>query len=659
MRVFITPPLIGLLASLSLLAAAEPQPAPHMLGEMFQSTVWTIHLTFTPEQWKAIEPEKPAGMFGPGRPPGTLPPPPTTAPAGGPPREFGPSTFLAPVFLRDGDQDHDGRLSREEFMALGRKWFAAWDKTGAGHISGDQLRDGLNVTFAPPQGMGPPGFGNAPDRSMFQGRDGERNGLASTMGIEFKFVHADLEFQGQVIKDVGVRYKGNGTWLQSQGSMKRSLKVDLDHFASDQHLAGVAKFNLHSCVTDASLMNEVLAYRLYRDAGVPAARTAYARVYVTVPGQHERKFAGLYSLVENVDAMFIHRRFEGKKGVLFKPVTPSLFTDLGDDWAKYQQAYDPRSSPSKRQIKRVIDFARLVSKADDTEFAATAGKYLDLDELSRFMATTVWLSTLDSILTTGQNYYVWLNPQTDKFQFIPWDLDHAFGQFYPMGTQEQRENLSILKPWTGNNRFLERLFKMEAFKQLYLARLREFSTTIFKPERFHQQVDALAKLLRPAVEEESAEKLARFDKVVAGEPAPMAGVPGPFVMPSPKPIKGFVIARAQSVVDQLEGRKQGSIIGGFGFGPPPGPGGPNPVTRPAAPANFGPGRFLAPALMAAHDTNKDGQLGRDEFLESFGKWFDAWNTDHSGALSEDQLRAGIDKALMPRAPTGPQPSTPR
>jgi hypothetical protein len=63
-----------------------------------------------------------------------------------------------------------------------------------------------------------------------QGPEGARNGLASAAGIEFNYVHADLDFAGQFLKDVAVRYKGNGTWMQSRGSLKRSLKVDLNHF---------------------------------------------------------------------------------------------------------------------------------------------------------------------------------------------------------------------------------------------------------------------------------------------------------------------------------------------------------------------------------------------------------------------------------------------
>jgi spore coat protein CotH len=43
----------------------------------------------------------------------------------------------------------------------------------------------------------------------------------------------------------------------------------------------------------------------------------------------------------------------------------------------------------------------------------------------------------------GQNFYVYLHPETHKFEFIPWDLDHSFGQFPMGGTQEEREQLSI------------------------------------------------------------------------------------------------------------------------------------------------------------------------------------------------------------------------
>jgi hypothetical protein len=226
------------------------------------------------------------------------------------------------------------------------------------------------------------------------------------------------------------------------------------------------------------------------------------------------------------------------------------------------------------------------------------------------------------------------------------------------GSQEQRENLSINRPWRGENRFLERLFKVESFKKLYLAHLSEFSETIFKPKRFHKQVDELAAALRPAVKDESEFKLERFDKVVAGEavePARFGGGGGPGndgpqrrggdqgpVMrmggfgQSVKPIKGFVDARAKSVADQLAGKSEGLALND-GRGGPGGPGGPG----------AGLAQAFASVFMNAFDANHDGQLTHDEFVAGFDKWFTNWNFDKTGQLTEAQLKAGISQDLIP------------
>jgi spore coat protein H len=215
-------------------------------------------------------------------------------------------------------------------------------------------------------------------------------------------------------------------------------------------------------------------------------------------------------------------------------------------------------------------------------------------------------------------------------------------------------------------------FKVESFKKLYIAHLSEFSETIFKPKRFHKQVEELAAALRPAVRDESEFKLERFNKVVAGEsvepvrfggggpggPAndgpqrrggdqgggPVAGGGGPGgggmrmggFGQSVKPIKGFVDARAQSVADQLAGKSEGMALND-GRGGPGGPGGPG----------AGLAQAFASVFMNAFDANHDGQLTRDEFVAGFDRWFTNWNFDKTGQLTEAQLKAGIAQDLIP------------
>lgn len=619
------------------------------------TNVWTVHLKFTPDQWEAMEPKggaNPFGGFGGGGP----------RPGPGGRGGFSVAMLLSPAFLSQGDTNRDDRLSRAEFAALAQKWFQAWDTNQTGKLDADQIRAGLNAAGNsragnPPaaRGRGGPGRG-----MMLQGPEGKRNGLASAMGIEFVYVHADLEFEGRLLRDVAVRYKGNGTFLESRGSLKRSLKVDLNHYVKGQGLGEVTKLTLQNNVTDASLMNEVLAYRLYRDAGVPTPRTSYAKVFITVPGKFERQYFGLYSISENVGKQFAARHFGTKKGAIFKPVTPALFNDLGPNWAQYNQTYDPKTQLFDEQKKRVMELCRLVTEASDTEFAARIGQYLDLPEFARYLAVTVYLTDLDGILGPGQNFYLHLHPKTQLFQFIPWDQDHSWGQFN-RASQEQREQLSILHPWQGENIFLERMVKVEAFKKLYLARMEEFSQTIFAPERFARQVDELAAIIRPAVQEESAAKLERFDQAVAGEILTGGGF-GPFGGSGIKPIKPFTVVRTKSVRDQVAGRSEGLVAGGFGFpggrgggpgggppqgGGPGGPGGPGGRDGRGGRGGFGPGMIFAEPLLKALDEDKDSTVTRDEFTQGLGRLFEAWNTDKSGSLTEQQLRSGIEKDLSP------------
>ena len=433
----------------------------------------------------------------------------------------------------------------------------------------------VNLTFAPEQWQAmEPKQGPRPARpfgagGMLLGPEGGRNGILAAFGTQFEYVHAALEFGTNRFADVGVRYKGNGTFMTSQNSLKRSLKIGLNHFVKGQKLAGMSQLNLHNSVRDPSFMNESVAYRLFRDGGVPASRTAYARVFVTVPGKYDRKYFGLYDLVEDVSPAFVKERFGTSKGALLKPVTPGLFSDLGDDWKNYNQTYDPKADVSDQDKQRLIAFSKIVSTAGDAEFATKLPEYVDLDHFARYMALTSWLCDLDGILGVGQNYYLWLHPETRKFLFIAWDQDQTFGQFPRGSTEEQRENLSIQKPWAGPNRFLERVFQTDAFKRAYLARLQEFNGSILKPDRLSRQVDELAAVLRAPVGEESPERLAELNRAVAGEKVTTYLGPIAFGAQLVKPIKSFVEARSQSVSDQLAGKSQGEVLSS-GFGPPGG-----------------------------------------------------------------------------------------
>src|SRR5688500_10502252 len=312
--------------------------------------------------------------------------------------------------------------------------------------------------------------------SRFLGPPGGRNGVAARQGIEFDYVRATLRIDDWTFRDVAVRYKGNGSFLRATraGSDKISLKVDLNKHVKGQRLAGLTTINLQNNITHAGWMNEVLAYRLDRDAGALAPRTAYAQVYLHIEGQDRPRYLGLYSISENVDENFFEERFGTRKGAILKPSTQELFTDWGPDWSAYDQAYDPKTDLTDAQKERIIALGRLVSASADEEFAAAIGDYVDLDDFARYFAVLAWLANHDSLLQNGQNFYTYLHPDTNRMHFIAWDQDFSFGN-----GRNYSAGWSIHTPWNGNNRFLSRVYAVDAFRSKYLARMAEFSERLF------------------------------------------------------------------------------------------------------------------------------------------------------------------------------------
>ena len=91
-------------------------------------------------------------------------------------------------------------------------------------------------------------------------------------------------------------------------------------------------------------MNEVLAFRLYRDAGVPAPRTAYAQVYVSIPSGDRRGISASTASSRTWTRTSWNRASRWPADHL-KPATTIPFRFVTRNWADYNQMYDPKTTP--------------------------------------------------------------------------------------------------------------------------------------------------------------------------------------------------------------------------------------------------------------------------------------------------------------------------
>lgn len=429
----------------------------------------------------------------------------------------------------------------------------------------------LSLTAAEYSAMQPTGgfgFPGAPPAPKVEPKPGEprRETHRSAFGMEFPWVEASLTVDDKTLPKVGLRYKGNSTYMASSRNLKRSLKIDLDRHDEAGRFHGLKSLTLHCGVHDPSKAREALAYAVYRAAGVPAPRTAFTEVALTVPGKYDKEHVGLYTLVETVDKNFLKIHYSNNDGLLMKPERIRGLDHLGDNWDRYKDTYQPKRDATKEEIKRVIDFTRLVNGAPDADFNREIVNYLDIDAFLRYMAATAIVANLDSFFTLGHNYCLYLHPETNKFHFIPWDVDLALGNFPLFGTPEQQMDLNLSKPY-AQNRLADRLLANKAFAEQYQAVLKDLVPKCFDKEKLLGEIALIEKVIKPLTEKEAKAVAARKENAGGFGFGPPGGA---FGRPPPD-LSTFVAKRSESIAAQLAGKSKGYTPTGFGFAPPPAP----------------------------------------------------------------------------------------
>ena len=471
------------------------------------------------------------------------------------------------------------------------------------------------AAMQPPIPAGGPGV---PPPAPGPKKPGERASERNLFGLEFPWARGAVTVEGKSFPDVGIRYDGNVSYMASAAGLKRPFLIDLDRSAPGG-FHGQHALQLQSGALDPAKAREALAFALFREALVPAPRTALAEATLSVPGEHQKAYLGLYTLVEPVDRAFLKDRFGVDTGLLVRPRGLRGLDFLGDDWEKYRGPYRPLTEPTPAQAKRLIEFVRLVQQGDDERFRNQIASYLDVDKFLRFMAVQALIANADGFFTLGYNYSLYLDPNTNRFVFIPGEQELAFANFLMMGTADQLMDMSIVRPYDGQNRLADRLLAMKDVSESHRKIVKELATTVFRKERLLAGVAAYEAATKAILEREAAARAER------AEPPAGFGPPG---APSAPSLRTFVEKRSLSIADQLAGKREG-YRPRFNFGPPGRGAPPKPVDDRSigevvqAPPGFRVSLFAAPprvsypvALSVAPDgavyvaVDEQGSLGR-------------------------------------------------
>lgn len=300
---------------------------------------------------------------------------------------------------------------------------------------------------------------------------------------DYTYFKGDVWIDGTKIESVGIRKKG---FLGSNDTERPSLKIKFDEYEKQSPVIGMDRLTLNNNKQDRSQVSQLLTYRVFRDAGIPAPKTGYAAV--TVNGT----FLGLYTNVESIKKPFLRDHFANAGGHLyeiqltdFHPLALNAIEDKGNSKGKNDRAY-------------VRSLAELLAQDGELKLDELDA-IIDLDQFIRYWAIESLLGFWDGYAANQNNVYVYFDPDSGKGYFIPWGADWAFTENGPFGRRGNQSSAVYAQSILTN-----RLYHHPAIPSRYQTAMESILTDTWNEEELLSEIDR--------VEELVADHLHRFQR---------------------------------------------------------------------------------------------------------------------------------------------------
>jgi spore coat protein CotH len=227
----------------------------------------------------------------------------------------------------------------------------------------------------------------------------------------------------ETIDSVGFRLRGN----TSRYSAKKSFKVSLNTFIRGQKFHGVEKINLNGEHNDPGMSRALLSWYLFREAGVPGSRANHVRLYIN------NEYRGLYINVEHIDEEFVDLRYGNNNGNLYKCLWPADLVYRGTDPDQYKydndgrRAYELKTNEETDDYSDLAHFIGILNNTTTDIFPFELNRVFNINAYLKYLAVEILAGHWDAYSYNKNNYYLYFNEGTRKFEFIPYDPDNTFG----------------------------------------------------------------------------------------------------------------------------------------------------------------------------------------------------------------------------------------
>lgn len=360
--------------------------------------------------------------------------------------------------------------------------------------------------------------------------------------------HARFIFDNGTIRDtmenVGFRLRGN----TSRSSQKKSFKVSFNTYESGRKYHGLEKMNLNGEHNDPTISRAKFCWELYRQAGIPASRANHVELYIN------GDFFGLYVNVEHIDEVFVKKRFNNNNGNLYKCLWPADLAykgqnpDLYKETAGSRRTYDLKINTAADDYSDLATFIDILNRTSLSSLPCELEKVFDVNSYLKVMAMDILTANWDGPIFNKNNFYLYHNTLTDKFVYIPYDLDNTFG----IDWFQIDWGIRNIYQWGNDTEarpIYERILQVPMYRARFSYFINEYAQQLLHPHTLFPYIDSVKTQITPSAANDTYRTLdygftllefqQAFDQALSANHLPYG-------------IKDFVTARQSGVSRQVQ-----------------------------------------------------------------------------------------------------------
>lgn len=314
-------------------------------------------------------------------------------------------------------------------------------------------------------------------------------------------IYSDYHYQATFVFDngtvrdtlthVGFRLRGN----TSRKASKKSFKVSFNEYMDGQDYYGLEKMNLNGEHNDPSISRSKLCFDLLRYMEVPASRANHVRLYIN------GNYFGLYANVEHIDEEFTQSRF-GSKGNLYKCFYGANLAYRGAAAGNYKLSYYELKKPfGSTDYQDLATFIDVLNNTADNKFGCALENVFNVNSYLKCVAMDVLTGNWDGPNYNMNNFYLYHNPRTNLFEYIPYDLDNTLGIDFVGRDWSDRDVYTWSKGNTGRPLF-DKIIARPRYRAKFTAILRNTMDEYFNPATMNPKIDSLRGLIKDAALED-------------------------------------------------------------------------------------------------------------------------------------------------------------